>query len=124
MAQTIQLRRRIPGSGAPPSLVIGEPAVAVSGAGVAELFVGDGMTVRTLVSSTRQVEIAGSQTITGAKTFTTASFRLMGGSVGYVLQTDGAGNMSWAPQSPGGLASVNVSAPLSGNGTSGSPLAV
>lgn len=124
MAQLIQFRRRIPGAGAPDALAAGEPAVAVSVAGVADLFVGDGAVVRTLVSANRQVELAATQTVGGVKTFSLTSFRLTGGANGNAIFTDGAGNLTFAPIPPSGLQTVSVSAPLGGTGTSGSPLTV
>ena len=68
MAALIQFKRRIPGTGAPPTLAAGEPATTITAAGVADLYIGDGSAVRTLVSDTRQVELTGARTITGAKT--------------------------------------------------------
>lgn len=95
MAQLIQFRRRIPGTGAPATLAAGEPAVAITAGGVADAYVGDGTAVRVLVSATRQVEIAGAQTITGAKTIDVANLHVTGGADGDVLSTDGAGDLAW-----------------------------
>src|SRR5262245_14971445 len=119
MAQIIQIKRRIPGTGAPATLAAGEPAAAVTAAGAAELYVGDGSAVRTLVSDQRQVEKTGDQAnISGNKSFATngaitiapggatGGLHVTGGNDGDVLSTDGTGNLSWltppAPVSVGG----------------------
>src|SRR5215471_4656800 len=112
MAQIIQIKRRIPGSGAPGTLAAGEPAVAVTAGGVADLYVGDGAAVRTLVSADRQVELSGTQNVSGQKNFTLTSFRLAGGDPDDAVFTDGAGNLRFEPISPGGLLAVSVNAPI------------
>lgn len=124
MAQVIQIKRRIPGTGAPATLAAGEPATSISGAGVADLFIGDGGAVRTLVSAARQVELAGDQTITGKKTIDVDHLKLEGGDANDLLTTDGDGNLDWVARGDVGMQSVHVSAPLSGSGTSGSPITV
>ena len=130
--QIIQFKRRIPGTGAPPSgtgagqVREGEPAVAITAAGVADLYIGDGGAVRTLVSATRQVELTGNQDVGGVKTFTDTSIRITGGDDddALFLKDENTGELEFRPISPGGLLSVNVNAPLTGNGTSGSALAI
>jgi hypothetical protein len=111
VAQIIQIRRRIPGTGAPtPGTVLaaGEPAVAVTAGGVAELYVGDGAVVRTLVSNLRQVEVTGDQSVAGEKTFTgtivaadPSHLDIGGGNAGDILSTDGAGVLDWIPPPKG-----------------------
>lgn len=127
---TMQIKRRIGTAGAPPTLAEGQlgyndPAVAANDDA---LYIGseDGGTpvVRTLVSHLRQVEIAGAQTITGAKTFSTTSFHLTGGANNNMLVTDGAGNVSWTAAPSGGLLAVSTDTTLDGDGTSGDPLSV
>ncbi|HEY7418261.1 MAG TPA: hypothetical protein VH593_23980 [Ktedonobacteraceae bacterium] len=99
MTATIQLKRRVGSTGTPTALAEGEPAFHDPGGGPAELFIGTTPAgVLPLVSSSRQVELTGSQTIGGVKTFSLASFKLTGGTANYVLQTDGAGNLSWVAQ--------------------------
>jgi hypothetical protein len=108
LPQIIQFKRRIPGTGAPASgtgagqVTAGEPAVAISAAGVADLYIGDGAAVRTLVSSARQVEVTGDQNVAGEKTFTgqivvadPTHLDIGGGNDGDVLSTDGAGALVW-----------------------------
>ena len=122
MPQIIQFKRRIPGSGAPASgtgagqVTAGEPAVAISAAGVADLYIGDGAVVRTLVSSARQVEVTGDQSVAGDKTFTgtivvadPTHFEIGGGNDGDVLTTDGAGGHTW--EAPPKGVTVAASAP-------------
>jgi len=121
MAQVIQIRRRIPGTGAPTpgtALAAGEPAVAISAGGVADLYIGDGAIIHTLISEARQVEVTGNQSIAGNKTFTGAiiaadpsHLELGGGAAGDVLSTDGAGALDWiAP--PKGV-EIGATAPAS-----------
>lgn len=110
--QVIQLKRRIPGTGAPASgtgagqVTAGEPAVSISAvgaAGVANMYIGDGSFVHPLVSAERQVELTGAQTITGAKTIgaagsiivPVANIHIGGGTDGDVLSTNGSGALEW-----------------------------
>src|SRR5262245_40498339 len=116
MAQLIQLKRRIPGTGAPGTLAAGEPAVSVTAGGVGDAYVGDRTAVRTLVSATRQVEVTGDQSVAGNKTFTgsivaasPAVLDVGGGNDGDVLTTDGAGALTW--QTPASPVSVGTTAP-------------
>lgn len=173
MAQVIQIKRRIPGVGKPAAgtgvgeVRAGELAAsisAVAATAVADLYIGDGSFVHDLVSKERQVEVAGAQTITGAKTIAIGNLRVTGGADGDLVSTDGAGNLSFsapargvnygttAPTSPppddGDLwfdsdndvlmvyhngswvpsvyvpafSGVSANAPITGNGTSGTPL--
>ena len=71
------------------------------------------------MGATRQVEIAGAQTITGDKTIDIANIKITGGADGDMLTTDGTGDLAWTAAPP---ATVTVNAPLSGTGTSGSPI--
>lgn len=87
MPQPIQIKRRVTGAaGAPATLLPGELAYNSLGN---KLVVGDGTgTVQQLVGSERQVEIAGAQTISGAKTFDAVSkLKVVGGTAGSVLQS-------------------------------------
>jgi hypothetical protein len=100
---TIQIKRRVGSAGIPTSLAEGEPAFHDSGGGPAELYIGTTpAAVLTLVGSTRQVEIAGAQTITGAKTIAIANLKITGGAAGNVPTTDGSGNLSWSAGGGGG----------------------
>jgi hypothetical protein len=95
LIQTIQTRRRVSGSGQPDTLAPGELAYNVAGR---ELYAGDGAwSVQMVVSASRQVELAGIQTITGAKTIAVDKLKVPGGAAGQMLQTDGAGNLSFVP---------------------------
>ena len=96
MAQTVQHLRRLGVAGAPPSLLQGQFAINdPGGTTLPSLYGGGNAGVVTLVSSTRQVELAGAQTITGAKTIDIGLLRLMGGSAGDTIRTDGLGGISW-----------------------------
>ena len=76
MTATIQIRRRVGSAGVPTTLAEGELAFHDTGGGPAELYIGTTPTaVLTLVAASRQVEIAGAQTVTGAKTFSPGSAR-------------------------------------------------
>ena len=98
MATTILKIKR--GSGQPPasSLASGELAYDDTGN---DLYIGNSLgNTADLVSEARQVEIAGDQTITGAKTINVDKLILPGtnAGVGQVLTgTDAAGNFDWAP---------------------------
>ena len=91
MAQTIQIKRRLGGAaGAPATLDPGEPAFNDNGI---TLHIG-GSTAASphlLIGATRQVEIAGAQTITGVKTIDVDDLKITGGTAGAVLTTDGTG---------------------------------
>lgn len=70
---TIQLRRKLTGAiAAPPAAAAGEPLFSVpgfTGGGPNSLYINNGTAAIPLVDSNRQVELAGTQTITGPKTF-------------------------------------------------------
>jgi hypothetical protein len=126
----MQVKRRIGTAGAPPVLAEGQigyndPQVAANDDA---LYIGSTASgspvIRTLVSSTRQVELGGAQTITGAKTIGVANLKLTGGANNNILTTDGAGNLAWTAAPSGGLLTVATDTTLSGNGTSGDPLSV
>ena len=124
----IQIRRRIGSAGAPASLVAGQlayqrTAAAGAAAGPDDLYVGDGTAVHALVSNSRQVEIAGAQTITGDKTIAVGNLHITGGTNGQTLATDGSGGMSFVSAPP---ASINLAAgtSLSGNGLVATPLTI
>src|SRR5262245_54288575 len=121
MVQVIQMKRRVAGTGSPATLAAGEPAVAMPAAGPAELYVGDGAAVWPLVSSARQVEIAGAQTITGVKTIDAANLKLTGGAASAVLTTDGLGNLTWVVNPPAQIVTGNG---LTGNGLVATPVAL
>jgi hypothetical protein len=96
MAQTVQHRRRLGSVGAPPSLLQGQFALNdPGGTTLPRLYAGGNAGVVTLVSSTRQVELVGDQTITGNKTIGVGALHLTGGSAGDTLRTDGLGNLTW-----------------------------
>jgi hypothetical protein len=99
VAQPIQLKRRVTGPGTPATLLPGEPAYNSSGQ---TLYIGDGTgTVQLLVGANRQVEVTGPQAITGPKTLAIADLKLIGGALGNIVRTDGAGNLSFiAPPLP------------------------
>jgi hypothetical protein len=117
MTATIQIKRRVGSSGVPASLAVGELAFQDPGGGPASLYIGTSpAAVLTLVSNTRQVEIAGAQTVTGAKTFSTSSFKLTGGAATNILTTDGAGNVSWTAAPGGGITAVSHDTTMTGDG--------
>jgi hypothetical protein len=117
MAAVIKIKRRVGSAGVPASLSEGELAFQDPGGGPASLYIGTTPTaVLTLVSNARQVEIAGAQTVTGAKTFSTSSFKLTGGASTNVLTTDGAGNVSWTAAPGGGITAVSHDTTLTGDG--------
>jgi hypothetical protein len=124
MTATIQIKRRVGSSGVPASLAVGELAFQDPGGGPASLYIGTSpAAVLTLVSNTRQVEIAGAQTVTGAKTFSTSSFKLTGGAATNILTTDGAGNVSWTAAPGGGITAVSHDTTMTGDGNA-TPLSV
>lgn len=126
----MQIKRRIGATGAPTALEEGQLGYTDPGAALDDdtLYIGslDGATpvIRTLVSNQRQVEIAGAQTITGAKTIAIANFHLTGGANNNILTTNGSGVLSWTAAPSGGLLTVSTDTTLGGDGTSGDPLSV
>lgn len=125
----IQLLNRIGTAGAPPSLLAGElaynqPDTNDPTAPGDVLYAGDGINVNTLVGAARQVELAGAQTITGIKTIDVSGLKILGGGQGYLLETDGSGNLTWTNAPGGGLTQVAANDTLSGTGTSVDPLGV
>jgi hypothetical protein len=124
MTAVIKIKRRVGSAGVPASLSEGELAFQDPGGGPASLYIGTTPTaVLALVSNTRQVEIAGAQTVTGAKTFSTSSLKITGGANTNILTTDGAGNLSWTAAPGGGITAVSHDATMSGDGNV-SPLSV
>ena len=127
MTATIQIRRRVGSAGVPTALAEGELAFQDPGGGPASLYIGTTpAAVLTLVSNTRQVEIAGAQTVTGAKTFSpgsAGSFHLTGGAATNILSTDGAGNVSWTAAPGGGITAVSHDTTMTGDGNA-TPLSV
>jgi hypothetical protein len=120
----IQIKRRVGSAGTPTALAEGELAFHDTGGGPAELYIGTTpAAVLTLVNNTRQVEIAGAQTVTGAKTFSPTSFKLTGGASTNILTTDGAGNVSWTAAPGGGITAVSHDATMTGDGNA-TPLSV
>jgi hypothetical protein len=96
MAQTVQHLRRLGSVGAPPSLLQGQFAINDPGGTTLPRLYGGGQSgVVTLVSSSRQVELVGDQTITGNKTIAVTALHLTGGSAGDTLRTDGLGGLTW-----------------------------
>jgi hypothetical protein len=104
MARTIQIKRRIGSPGRPDELAPGELAYTdpLTDAGD-ELFIGNGQHVKTLVSSERQVELDGEQTIRGEKTIDIHNLKVTGGQAGDGIETDGDGNLSFRSAAGGGL---------------------
>jgi hypothetical protein len=125
MVATIQIKRRVGSAGVPAALAVGELAFHDPGSGGAtELFAGTSpAAVVTLVSNTRQVEIAGAQTITGTKTIAVAAFKLTGGANTNILSTDGTGNLTWTAAPGGGITAVSHDTTLTGDGNA-TPLSV
>lgn len=82
--------------------------------------------IRTLVGPTRQLELAGpAQTIAKSTTIAVTNLHITGGAANNILQTNGTGTLSWTAAPSGGLLAVETDGvTLSGNGTSGSELAV
>jgi hypothetical protein len=98
VVQVIQIKRKTTGAGVPATLAPGELAYNTTGH---TLVVGDGAsTVQNLVSPARQVELTGDQSIAGNKTIPVANLKLTGGLAGNVVQTDGAGNLSFVASPP------------------------
>jgi hypothetical protein len=124
MTAVIKIKRRVGTTGVPTSLSEGELAFQDPGGGPASLYIGTTPTaVLTLVSNTRQVEIAGAQTVTGVKTIAVGNLKITGGASTNVLTTDGAGNLSWTAAPGGGITAVSHDATLSGDGNA-TPLSV
>ena len=116
----LQIRRRVGGVAAPPAtLLAGQLAVNFPGTGNSTLFCGDGTAVELLVSDTRQVELAGAQSITGAKTIAVGNLKLTGGSNGQTIATDGSGNLSFVSAPP---AEVVTDGAIEGNGLLATPI--
>jgi hypothetical protein len=120
---TIQLRRHVTGGQVAPPATLneGEPFFNLpgfTGSGPNSLWIDTGTALIPLVDSARQVEVAGAQTVTGAKTFSTTTLRVTGGVADNVLITDGAGNLRFGPQTPpgGGIVAVNHDATMTGDG--------
>jgi hypothetical protein len=108
---TILFRKRTAAPAAPPAsggaTRAGEPfwnLQGFTGGGPNSLWVDNGTTLVPLVDSSRQVELAGAQTITGAKTFSLTSFLLTGSpAAGQVLSSTGpGGGVAWVPPAQGG----------------------
>jgi hypothetical protein len=127
---SIQLLNRIGQPGAPLFLSAGElaynqpdPEDPQNPGSV--LYAGNSMAVEVLVGATRQVELYGDQTITGIKTIDIADLKITGGQDQWLLQTDGAGNISWTNAPGGGLTQVATDGvTLAGTGTTADPLSV
>ena len=124
MVATIKIKRRVGSAGVPTTLNEGELAFQDPGGGPASLYIGTTpAAVMTLVSATRQVEIAGAQTITGTKTIAVGAFKLTGGANTNILSTDGAGNLTWTAAPGGGITAVSHDATMTGDGNA-TPLSV
>lgn len=95
MAQTVQHLRHLGSLATPPSLLDGQLALNDPGGGQPVRLYGGAGGVVPLVSPTRQVELAGAQTITGAKTIDIGLLHLTGGHAGDTIRTDGNGNISF-----------------------------
>src|SRR5215475_7733906 len=97
--QTLQHRRRLGAPGAPPTLLQGQFAINDPGGTpppfLPRLYGGGLNGVVTLVSNQRQVELTGTQTITGDKTIDINQLHVLGGQGGDTFTTDGMGNLQW-----------------------------
>jgi hypothetical protein len=122
----MQIKRRIGSAGAPPTLVEGQLGYNDPGSGAGDaLFIGSaGNAVKTLVSSARQVELDGAQTIIGKKTIAVGDLKLTGGANNAMLVTDGNGNLSFTSSPEGGLLSVSTDDTIDGDGSTENPLSV
>jgi len=124
MSAVIKIKRRVGSAGVPSSLSEGELAFQDPGGGPASLYIGTTPTaVLTVVSATRQVEIAGAQTITGTKTIGIGALKITGGANTNILTTDGAGNLSWTAAPGGGISAVSHDTTMTGDGNT-TPLSV
>ena len=117
----LQIRRRVGGAAAPPAtLLAGQLAYNKPGTGSSSLFCGDGTSVDLLVSDARQVELAGAQTITGAKTIAVGNLHITGGSNGQTISTDGSGNLDWVSAPPAEV--ITDGEAIDGNGLLATPI--
>jgi hypothetical protein len=117
MTAVIQIKRRVGSAGIPTALAEGELGFHDPGGGPASLYIGTTPAgVLILVDSTRQVELTGAQTITGAKTISVANIKITGGAATNVLTTDGSGNLSWSAAPGGGITAVSHDTTLTGDG--------
>ena len=130
MAQTIQLKRRIGGAATMTGVELeeGEPAFNDNGE---SLWIGgeDGDVNHLLVGAARQIELVGAQTVTtgagNAKTFDMTNFKLLGGASGNVLSRGATdGDVAWAAAPSTAVIHTPATSGLTGDGTSGDPLAV
>jgi hypothetical protein len=97
MAQTIKIKRRTIGAGSPSNLELAELAFNTTGN---VLYIGGiGNAVNLLVGAERQLELTGDQTIAAGskKTINIYDLIVLGGSPGNYVQTDGEGNLTFAP---------------------------
>jgi hypothetical protein len=97
MGQTIKIKRRTIGAGSPSNLELAELAYNTTGH---VLYIGGiGNAVHLLVGSDRQLELTGEQTIVAGskKTINIYDLILLGGNAGNYVQTDGNGNLTFAP---------------------------
>lgn len=139
----MQIKRRVGSGGAPPTLAEGQlgfndPSTAGNDtqliANDTALYVGsknsNGTTdvIRALVSSARQLELGGAQTITGVKTIPTANLKLMGATAANQILTVSNianGDLAWTTAPSGGLLTVATDGvTITGDGTSGDALEV
>lgn len=127
----ISILNRIGAAGPPPVLLPGElaynqPDVLTPNNRSDALYVGDGASVLELVGAGRQLELWGDQVIeAGAtKTIGIADLKITGGQANWLLQTDGAGNLSFTNAPGGGLTEVAHDGSLAGLGTAAEPLSV
>jgi hypothetical protein len=89
-----------------------------------DLVISDGAAFRTLVGATRQVELAGTQTITGTKTIALTALSIPGGAAGNTIVTDGAGVLTWGTPAAGMTAVVTDDVTISGDGIVGDPVSL
>lgn len=106
MSQTIQIKRRTTGLGQPTTLAPGELSYNSLDK---TLVVGDAAGVpQVLVGASRQVELAGIQSIPGTKVMFIDNLKLNGGAANQFIKTDGAGNISFAAIPPTVLPATDV----------------
>jgi hypothetical protein len=126
MAAVIQIKRKITGTAAAPpaSANDGELFFAVpgfTGGGPNSLWIDNGTALIKLVDNTRQVELAGAQTITGVKTFSTvANLAISDGTSGQILQKGAGAALVWGSAPAATVTTDGVT--IDGNGSVGTPI--
>jgi hypothetical protein len=134
--QTLLIKRRLGGGAIPvlPSVNPGELFFSVpgwTGNGPNSLWVDQGAALIPLVDHTRQVELAGPQTITGVKTFGGSGTAIFNGVVnmqfndgvaGDILSKGPGTSVMWSPAPPATVITDGMT--IAGDGTAGDPIAL